>query len=81
MGGGVSIDDYKRRLESHDWTYMMSDDHSVYLRGASAESHLMATAREHGDEFKRAFNEAFAKVFHRHPFVKPYNAPFPEVAP
>ncbi len=42
--------DYHDRLSRHDWTYMYSDDHYIYRRGADAESalrHEAAMSPEH----------------------------------
>lgn len=76
-----TIHEYQKQLEAHDWTYMMSDDHRVYVRGESAERVLLHVAAHSGDEFKRAFNKAYAAVFHREPFACPYSFPFPDVLP
>ncbi len=29
----VNLENFEKLLRSHDWYYMMSDDHSVYKRG------------------------------------------------
>lgn len=39
--------EYWDMLKKHDWTYMMSDDGSVYRSGKSAEDRLKAHAAEH----------------------------------
>lgn len=71
----MQLDDYKNQLALHDWTHAMSDDHRVYIRGRSSEVLLQSIAETHGEEFKRAFNEAHQKAW------KTETKPFPEVAP
>lgn len=41
-----SMDDYVRALKSHDWTYMMSDDPSVYRRGEASLKRLEQMAKK-----------------------------------
>jgi hypothetical protein len=43
-------------LRRHDWSYMMSDDGSVYRRGAAAESGLI-TAEKTSPELAGMFKE------------------------
>lgn len=38
--------DYEKLLSSHDWTYMYSDDGSVYRRGGEENDTLRRIARE-----------------------------------
>jgi hypothetical protein len=76
----MSLEEYKKLLEAHDWYYMMSDDNRVYREGTTAEANLKAKALG-SDEFKRAYNEAYAKRFHNNPFTTPHHWPFKEVAP
>jgi len=54
-------------LERHDWWYCMSDDHSVYNRGAVAEGKLKVIAKkspEHQTLFDdmQAFHTGKTKV-------------------
>lgn len=60
----MNLPDFYRALKAHDWTYYMSDDHGVYLRGTAAENQLSIIADEglaHGLLFK-----AFKDWRHRH---------------
>ena len=34
------IKDYIDTLQSHDWYYVYSDDHSVYMKGSASSSKL-----------------------------------------
>lgn len=74
-----TLEIYVKMLERHDWTYEMSDDHSVWQRGVEAEGKLLGIAKCGGEPFKKAYNTEYAKQFHRPPFVGPYKFPFPEV--
>jgi hypothetical protein len=77
----MSLEEFKKLLEEHDWFYMMSDDNRVYRAGNTNEWKLKEFARANGDDFKRAYNEAYAKRFHTPPFTVPHVWPFKEVAP
>lgn len=43
-------------LRKHDWSYMMSDDGSVYRRGSAAESALI-TAEKNNPELAGMYSE------------------------
>lgn len=51
------------RLNRHDWHYAMSDDRSVYRRGAREADALCHIAMSEGEELQ-ALLEAFHKHFH-----------------
>lgn len=42
----TSLSEYYTMLEKADWTYAMSDDHSVWRRGDSAMSKLVSISRQ-----------------------------------
>lgn len=51
----MNLKEYKKRLDKHDWYYMMSDDHRIYEAGSAEEKELrkLAEARK---TYKRAFD-------------------------
>jgi hypothetical protein len=42
----MNIEQYKKRLEKHDWHYAFSDDSRVYDRGRKEQMELQAIAKE-----------------------------------
>ena len=50
------IGEYKRRLDSHDWHYEMSDSHGVYKRGRENQTKLKIEAKK-SPEHQKAFDE------------------------
>lgn len=51
----TTIDEFKRMLKGHDWYYMYSDDHSVYLRGKKNSELLLdiaASSVQHYEVYK-----------------------------
>jgi len=45
-----NLDEFKARLESHDWLFYMSDDPRVYQRGEERQRALHAEAKTLGVE-------------------------------
>lgn len=45
----TALREFHEMLRRHDWWYMMSDDHSVWQRGSSAESRLISISKESDD--------------------------------
>jgi hypothetical protein len=43
-------EDYIKALQKHDWYYVYSDDHSVYLAGREQQEVLVEYARKHDPE-------------------------------
>lgn len=43
------LDDFKTKLKSHDWYYMMSDDNRAYSKGSDEESGLKKVAKQLAD--------------------------------
>jgi hypothetical protein len=41
----ISLSDFYNCLEATDWTYEMSDDHSVWRRGSAAMGKIQAEAK------------------------------------
>ena len=56
---------YKEMLARHDWLYAMADDGRAYRDGEKAHNHLISRARQGGDDYKNAFNLAYAKAWNR----------------
>ncbi len=78
----MNLADFKTKLDRHDWYYYFSDDHRVWCAGEAASKEIIELAKS-SDDFKRAYNEAYAIRFNTPSFVtadRPYRAPFPEVA-
>jgi len=77
----TTLDQFIKDAQSFDWFYEMSDSHSVYMAGASAENAMISRANEGGDEFRKAWNEAHAKRYNCKSFCGPYKPPFSSVWP
>lgn len=75
----MTLEEYQKLLQHHDWYYYFSDDHRVWLRGEEASARIVALAKAGPDDFKRAYNEAHARHFNNEDFGKSYKIPFPEV--
>lgn len=58
----MSKEEFIQLLQSHDWYYHFSDDHSVWLRGIAEEKQLLAIARS-SVEFAKMYDDAWAKHF------------------
>jgi hypothetical protein len=52
------MDEFKRLLAGHDWTYSMSDDYSVWSRGNANRQRLQNLARTLGPEAQAAYEAA-----------------------
>ena len=79
----MTLDEYKAELARHDWYYYFSDDHRVWSAGEVASKKMVELAKNGNDDFKKAYNEAYALRFNNPSFVydgHPYTPPFPEVA-
>lgn len=55
------IDFFREKLAGFDWTHPMSDSMHVCNNGADRQQKLIDEAIAGGDEFKRAFKEAYEK--------------------
>ncbi len=65
MSCSAELSHYAVRLQTHDWTYMMSDDPGVYKRGADEQRWLEEQARrsdDHREAFEAAKKKASAKA-------------------
>lgn len=69
----ITLAEYKQALSFHDWYYHWSDDSNVYHAGAREQNRLYFIAEQLGDDYKRAFNEAYASRFDVKP---PRSLPF-----
>jgi hypothetical protein len=54
----MTLEEYKKELQQHDWYYEFSDDHGVWQRGERASARLSRIAREGNEEFKKAYRYA-----------------------
>lgn len=57
--GKVSLDAFQDMLVKHDWFYILSDDHRVYLKGKKADEHIRELINS-GPEYREAY-EKFAR--------------------
>jgi hypothetical protein len=53
----MTIEEYKKLLDKHDWYYYNSDSLKVFEKGESAEKNLLKLAKDN-KEFTQAFFEA-----------------------
>lgn len=80
----MTLEQYKTELQHHDWFSQFSDDHGVWQRGERESARLSRIAEEGTDDFKRAYNYAFALRYNNSSFVSeknPFSPPFPSVWP
>ena len=49
--------EFKQMLESHDWTYQRSDDHSKWKRGCEERRQIMAAKLLFGEDGEYLFNK------------------------
>jgi hypothetical protein len=78
----MTLEEYKKELQQHDWFYQFSDDHGVWQRGERESTTLHYLAKEGTDDFKRAYNYAYGLRYNNSSFVtekNPYTPPFPLV--
>lgn len=52
----MTIEEYKKLLNDHDWGYIMSEDFSVYTRGNREHNELLRLSND-SPEFRRLFRE------------------------
>ena len=64
------LQEYKKKLEAHDWYYSWSDDNRVWRSGETNLKHLMEIAEAGGSLYKILFNEEYAKHFNEGCFKK-----------
>lgn len=46
------LPEYYDELSRHDWTYMMSDDSTIYRRGQKIRDHLEVVSRQSPEHLK-----------------------------
>jgi tyrosine-protein phosphatase YwqE len=51
----MTVKEFYKLLEKHDWFYFMSDDHSVYKKGAKEAEELFALAKNN-DYFRKLYD-------------------------
>lgn len=73
-----TLEELRLKLQSHDWTFMMSDDGNWYRRGKAERDAILRAVENLGDEGRRAYNEAHRKNWDT-PHHQPYRVPYPEV--
>lgn len=69
----MKLTEFYDMLEKHDWTYEYSDDHSVYMRGSSAERKLMGIIKDNGGIFLQLYDDFKAYAFGMGEVKKPVN--------
>ena len=52
----MSKEEFLKLLETHDWWYMMSDDHRYYRKGHS-EWQVISNAMSENPELKKVYEE------------------------
>ena len=60
----ITMEEYARRLQTHDWFYDYSDDHSVWTKGSSERSDLYRI-REDLDPNYEVWNKHAPEMFRR----------------
>lgn len=78
----IPLEEFKYQLSCHDWYYYFSDDHRVYSAGEADSNRLKAIADAGNDDYKRAYNEAYALRFNTPSFVtpeSPFTYPYPDL--
>jgi len=61
----MSIEDYKKELESHDWFYGMTEDNGIYRAGLHNEQRLAELSnlsKEHKELFKEYKENHYKKL-------------------
>lgn len=56
----MTLEEYKKELNKHDWYYHNSDSMKVFDQGEKNEIRLLKLAKDNA-EFTQAFNEVKAK--------------------
>ena len=59
----MSLVEYFKELQGHDWYYEYSDDHSVWTKGRNKRHQLQALAQE-SEVMLRMYNDYADFVFH-----------------
>lgn len=57
----MTVDDYRKLLNQHDWLYMFSDDHSAWKAGEASRQrieNLALLSRDHAEAYFSARNAA-----------------------
>lgn len=61
----MTLEDYKKELDKHDWFYGMSEDSSIYKKGLYNESRLRDLTRlskDHKETFEKKKNETLKAI-------------------
>lgn len=56
----MTLEEYKKELEKHDWYYYNSESMSVFTKGEDNEKQLLKLAKDN-KEFTQAFYEVKSK--------------------
>lgn len=59
----MTLYDFYKKLQNHDWFYDFSDDGRVWREGREAEARLRGEARDLGPEYVQLFNDYEASVW------------------
>jgi hypothetical protein len=62
----MNLVEYFKELQSHDWYYEYSDDHSVWTKGKNNLGRLQAAAQEN-EAMLRMYNDYADYVFNKMP--------------
>lgn len=62
MEAVLTLREYKKLLENHDWYYGMADDHRVYQAGQDAELKLKELAKL-DKAFEKAYKDKRKQLF------------------
>ena len=79
MDGTMTLEDFKKLLDSHDWFYHFSDDHSYWVAGERSSAQISYVLRNGTDDMKKLYNEYHARYFNTPSFVtadRPYTPPY-----
>ena len=59
----ITLEDYARMLQSHDWFYEMSDDNSVWKRGLDERGEINMAKRQLVEAGFEAAEKAYWKAY------------------
>lgn len=79
MGVTMTLENFKKLLDDHDWFYAFSDDHTYWIRGESQSREIFSALKTGTDEMKKLYNEYHANYFNTPSFVssdRPYTPPY-----
>lgn len=57
----MTLEEFEKALQQHDWTFMLSDDGDVYRAGRASRDKLEALAQEIGQDAIDLYNRYIDK--------------------